>query len=636
MFAIVWTIRPVPPEGAGRADTGWSAVRQGFAYLRGRRVLQAAFGADLVAIIFGMPRALFPLIAISQFGEGATVVGLLFAAPAVGAVLGALTGGWVRRVHHQGLAVLWAIVVWGASIAAFGLGGIGSCSPCCCWRSPAVQTSFFAIFRGRSSSSRRPITCEVASPASTTSWWRVDPAWATSRPAWWRLSRRRPRSCPVDCCASPGRRSSAGWCHRSEGTRRRDRSRSSADEAPQSLPSCPLCPCPFFRKRWRTPFRAIRCVERERVREPFHLRARLTPRRRIEQDLRDAKGQSWLRDQFVHQGARRVQCLPRLGDPIDEAMATGLLGREEPSGEDALLGQADPDVLQQTECSSRSGQDAEANLGEAHECRRVGDPRLQASASSHPPPRAWPFSAATVGNGSASRAWRMPCTRPSSAAKAGRSASSPMSAPAANARSPAPVKIMPLTAWSALSRSITDRNSSQASDIALRRSGRSIVTTATPSSTTVLRAGFQASLVWYSYTPRRSCGRATRPPRTGRASGMGGNAHRGLVEVPEDAQPDIQPDQVTQLERSHREAQSELHRLVDLLGRSHALHEHVPSLIADRRAEPAGRGPGPVGDDDRFLARVPHPRSGGPCSDRLLTGRESRDHLDQGHPVGWS
>ena len=123
MFAIVWTIRPVPPEGAGRQDTGWSAVRQGFAYLRGRRVLQAAFGADLVAMIFGMPRALFPLIAFSQFGEGATVVGLLFAAPAVGAVLGALTGGWVRRVHHQGLAVLWAVVVWGASIAAFGLVG---------------------------------------------------------------------------------------------------------------------------------------------------------------------------------------------------------------------------------------------------------------------------------------------------------------------------------------------------------------------------------------------------------------------------------------------------------------------------------------------------------------------------------
>ena len=81
MFAIVWTIQPVPPEEGRHLDTGFAAVRGGFAYLRGRRVLQAAFGADLVAMIFGMPRALFPLIAASQFQRGAEVVGLLFAAP---------------------------------------------------------------------------------------------------------------------------------------------------------------------------------------------------------------------------------------------------------------------------------------------------------------------------------------------------------------------------------------------------------------------------------------------------------------------------------------------------------------------------------------------------------------------------
>jgi MFS family permease len=122
MLLVVSTIRPVPPEPGSR-QTGWHAVLSGFRYLRGRRVLQAAFGADLVAMIFGMPRALFPLIAVTQFGRGAAAVGLLFAAPAVGALLGALTGGWVRRVRHQGRAVLWAVVAWGASIAAFGLVG---------------------------------------------------------------------------------------------------------------------------------------------------------------------------------------------------------------------------------------------------------------------------------------------------------------------------------------------------------------------------------------------------------------------------------------------------------------------------------------------------------------------------------
>jgi MFS family permease len=121
MFGFVWTIRPLPPETGDRRESGWRAVTGGFAYLGGRRVLQAAFGADLVAMIFGMPRALFPLLAAVQFDRGPAVTGLLFAAPAVGALAGALTGGWVRRVRHQGRAVLWAVTAWGASVAAFGL-----------------------------------------------------------------------------------------------------------------------------------------------------------------------------------------------------------------------------------------------------------------------------------------------------------------------------------------------------------------------------------------------------------------------------------------------------------------------------------------------------------------------------------
>jgi MFS family permease len=123
MLLVVITISPVPPETGQHLETGWSAVVRGFAYLKGRRVLQAAFGVDLVAMIFGMPRALFPLLAVAQFHRGTEVVGLLFAAPAVGALAGALTGGWVSRVRHQGQAVMWAVVAWGASVAAFGLVG---------------------------------------------------------------------------------------------------------------------------------------------------------------------------------------------------------------------------------------------------------------------------------------------------------------------------------------------------------------------------------------------------------------------------------------------------------------------------------------------------------------------------------
>lgn len=123
MLVAAISIGRLPPESSGRISSGPAAVREGFAYLRGRRVLQSAFTIDIVAMVFGMPRALFPILAVTQFGRGAAVVGLLFAAPAVGAVVGALTTGWVSRIRHQGRAVMWAVAVWGAGIAAFGLVG---------------------------------------------------------------------------------------------------------------------------------------------------------------------------------------------------------------------------------------------------------------------------------------------------------------------------------------------------------------------------------------------------------------------------------------------------------------------------------------------------------------------------------
>lgn len=115
-------IRPMPPtpEGAGHR-AGFRAIGEGFAYLRGRRVLQSTFVIDLVAMIFGMPRALFPILAEDRFRQGAEVVGALFSALAAGALLGALTAGWVTRVRHQGRAVIIAVAVWGAGITAFGL-----------------------------------------------------------------------------------------------------------------------------------------------------------------------------------------------------------------------------------------------------------------------------------------------------------------------------------------------------------------------------------------------------------------------------------------------------------------------------------------------------------------------------------
>jgi predicted MFS family arabinose efflux permease len=116
-------MRPMPPEPGTVPSTGVRAVEEGFKYVRGNRLLRSTLVIDLVAMIFGMPVALFPALALKEFHRGTAVVGLLLAAPAVGALMQALAGGWVKRVHRQGDAVIWAVVGWGAAITAFGMVG---------------------------------------------------------------------------------------------------------------------------------------------------------------------------------------------------------------------------------------------------------------------------------------------------------------------------------------------------------------------------------------------------------------------------------------------------------------------------------------------------------------------------------
>lgn len=119
-------IAPMPPNDNGGGSSGWgfTAVLDGFRYLAGNTVVLMSFVVDLVAMILGMPRALFPQMAHESFGgpiEGGTTMALLSAAMAVGAVAGGVFSGWFPRIQRQGLAVVWSIVVWGVAMVGFGL-----------------------------------------------------------------------------------------------------------------------------------------------------------------------------------------------------------------------------------------------------------------------------------------------------------------------------------------------------------------------------------------------------------------------------------------------------------------------------------------------------------------------------------
>ena len=116
----VFLISP-QPAGEGARRPGLRSILEGLAFVRGRQAIQGAYLIDINAMVFGMPRALFPALAVSVFGGGASTLGFLYAAPGAGALAGALTTGWVSRIQRQGLAVIVAVIAWGAAVAAFGL-----------------------------------------------------------------------------------------------------------------------------------------------------------------------------------------------------------------------------------------------------------------------------------------------------------------------------------------------------------------------------------------------------------------------------------------------------------------------------------------------------------------------------------
>jgi MFS family permease len=121
LTALTMVRMSASPPAAGAARSGLGSILEGLRYLRGRPALQGAYLIDLNAMVFGVPRALFPALAVTVFHGGAGTLGLLFTAPGVGALGGALTTGWLVHVRRQAAAVIVAVCLWGTAIALFGL-----------------------------------------------------------------------------------------------------------------------------------------------------------------------------------------------------------------------------------------------------------------------------------------------------------------------------------------------------------------------------------------------------------------------------------------------------------------------------------------------------------------------------------
>src|SRR5438046_7431777 len=111
MVFSVTALSPQLPSGVEKAahETIGRSIGDGLRFVRGNQALMGSFAIDLMAMTFGMPRALFPVLAVSVYGAGAAATGLLFASVSAGATVAALTTGWLEHARRLGRVVLWAV-----------------------------------------------------------------------------------------------------------------------------------------------------------------------------------------------------------------------------------------------------------------------------------------------------------------------------------------------------------------------------------------------------------------------------------------------------------------------------------------------------------------------------------------------
>jgi MFS family permease len=121
MAAAAFALSPQRPAGVQRHEPVLQSIGAGLRFVRGERALVGSFAIDLLAMTFGMPRVLFPVMSLTLYHAGAAGTGLLFASVSAGATVAALTTGWLGGARWLGRIVIGAVAVWGAAIALAGL-----------------------------------------------------------------------------------------------------------------------------------------------------------------------------------------------------------------------------------------------------------------------------------------------------------------------------------------------------------------------------------------------------------------------------------------------------------------------------------------------------------------------------------
>ncbi|RDI62802.1 enterobactin transporter EntS [Nocardia pseudobrasiliensis] len=106
--ATVGFIRAIGPQPPPVRDTQHPLreLAVGIRFAMRHPVIRPALLTGLIAMLVSGPLVLLPALAEDELDAGTTTLGLLYAAPGAGAVLGSMTSGWIGRTRHPGRALL--------------------------------------------------------------------------------------------------------------------------------------------------------------------------------------------------------------------------------------------------------------------------------------------------------------------------------------------------------------------------------------------------------------------------------------------------------------------------------------------------------------------------------------------------
>jgi MFS family permease len=110
-------------SGAAARDTGlgWSAIVEGWRFVRGTRIIWGSMLLDFFATLFSSARTLLPLVADQVLGMGAQGYGLLSTADAVGSLAAGAAVSLRKNIYRQGAVLLGSVAIYGLATALFGL-----------------------------------------------------------------------------------------------------------------------------------------------------------------------------------------------------------------------------------------------------------------------------------------------------------------------------------------------------------------------------------------------------------------------------------------------------------------------------------------------------------------------------------